>query len=171
MNTAYDYRAEEYLNETGRRPGTARRDTKRRGEAEAKPATPARRGTATRQNAAPVHAAPQIHISAGEKVRMIIAVVFIGTMFLGVIFMAAYGASVQREINRVNADAAVLREDIDNLNLAIEKGRNIGTIEHRALAELGMIYPAGSQLKYFEEIEAPTTDLAQAIREHAYGSQ
>jgi hypothetical protein len=101
---------------------------------------------------------------------MIIAVIVLGAMFLGVIFLAAYGASVQREINRVNAKTAVLREEIDNLTLSIEKGRNIETIEQKALLEQGMIYPAGAQLKYLEELQLQPTDLAQSIREHAYGA-
>ncbi|MDR0357731.1 MAG: hypothetical protein LBH63_05140 [Clostridiales Family XIII bacterium] len=105
-----------------------------------------------------------------EKVRMVTAVFVLGMMFLGVISLAAYGTSVQREINRINAQAALVDEDIVKLNLSIEKGRNIGMIEQKALTELGMIYPKGTQLKYLAEIEAQPVDLAQTIKEKVYGS-
>ncbi|MDR1953255.1 MAG: hypothetical protein LBQ21_02055 [Clostridiales Family XIII bacterium] len=129
-----------------------------------------RRKEAPRQDAVALRSAHLIHMTASEKFRMVVAVIILGAMFLGVIFLAAYGASVQREINRINAKAAVLQEEIDNLTLAIEKGRNIETIEKKALVEYGMIYPTGSQLKYLEELQLHPEDMAQTIKEHAYGA-
>ncbi|MDR1028705.1 MAG: hypothetical protein LBL63_04725, partial [Clostridiales Family XIII bacterium] len=120
--------------------------------------------------AIPVRLSHIVQMTAAEKIRLVITVFVVGALFLGVIFLTAYGASMQRDINKVNAQSAAIDDDIDNLRLSIERGRNIKTIEQRATAELGMIYPAGTQLKYLAEMELAPTDMAQSIKEKAYGS-
>jgi hypothetical protein len=43
--------------------------------------------------------------------------------------------------------------------------------EHeKRTCELGMIHPGETQLKYLAELELQPTDMAQAIREKAYGA-
>ncbi|MDR1028769.1 MAG: hypothetical protein LBL63_05045 [Clostridiales Family XIII bacterium] len=114
-----------------------------------------------------------LHITTGEKGAMIFFAVLFGLIFIGVIGIEAYSVSIQHEINKVNADTAIVQKDIDDLYVAIEKDRNLETIEKRAKKELKMDYPAADQLKYTNELKKAkkkdkSKDLAQSIREEAY---
>ncbi|MDR2157467.1 MAG: hypothetical protein LBO81_06790 [Clostridiales Family XIII bacterium] len=156
---------------TGARTGTARQPLAvPQPGAAARPVAVPKSGAAARPVAVSVRGSHLIRMTAVEQLRMIAAVAVIGAMFLGVIFLTAYGASVQKDINRANARISVIGEEIESLNLAIERGRNIETIKQRAAGELGMIYPGGNQLKYLEEVEIQPIELAQFIKEKAYGA-
>jgi cell division protein FtsB len=101
---------------------------------------------------------------------MISTIVLMGALFFCVIFLMAYGASIQRDLNHANSEMVSVKDDIDNLTLAIERGQNVGAIERKAADELGMIHPGETQLKYLAELELEPTDMAQSIREKAYGA-
>jgi cell division protein FtsL len=95
-----------------------------------------------------------IRLSAREKVTMILVIATVAAVFIGMVFLSAYCATIQKDINRTNAQMAVIQEDIDNLQLAIEQKKNIAVIESRAEA-LGMVYPdaEAGQLLYLADLK------------------
>jgi cell division protein FtsL len=112
---------------------------------------------------------PRIILSAREKASLLFLVVLAGLVFFGAIFASAYCAKIQKEINQTNAQSAVVQEEIDKLYIEIEQGRNIQTIEKAAKKNLKMKYPTGDRIKYIGEIKYKKEDLAQYLREKAYG--
>jgi cell division protein FtsL len=109
--------------------------------------------------------------SGSEKRAMIFVVAFIGLIFLIVIGFAAFNAGIQKDINKASAGSNAIAEDIDNIKVEIEKNRNIGTIEKRAIGELHMVYPDSSQYVYIDEIRTDAQDLAQKIKEKVYATE
>lgn len=106
--------------------------------------------------------------AAARDQRLALFALFVaGLIFLGVIFISAYCANLKYEINAVNKQTLALQEDIDQLKVEIENGTNIGTIENKALKDLGMIYPTAEQFVYVDG-EAPKEDMALVIKENAY---
>jgi len=110
--------------------------------------------------------------SAASKDRKlaVVVVIVIGLIFVGIISISAYCASITNDINKASKEIAVIQEDIDYLKMEIEKNSNIAYIEKKALKDLGMIYPTAEQFVYVEGIKASDDDLAQAIKENAYES-
>lgn len=92
----------------------------------------------------------------------------IGAIAIGLICSVAYSESIKHDINKAHSEIASIQEEIDNLNLKIEEGKNIGTIEKKALRDLGMVYPTADQFKYVDEIKPMKEDMAQVIRGNAY---
>jgi cell division protein FtsL len=121
-----------------------------------------------------VASARVLHLTAGEKIRMLIAAIFMSGLLLGLVLLTAWSAAIQSDINRTNAQGAVVQEEIDALKVQIEQSRNISVIQQRATDELHMLYPSAQQLVYVEDLKVQTAsaisleNLAQTIREKAY---
>lgn len=89
-----------------------------------------------------------------DKIAMTSALLLIGLVFIGLVFLSMYMASIQNDINKIEANAAVLQEDVENLQLAIEQKKNIAVIESKAI-KLGMIYPRPDkgELIYLDDLQ------------------
>ena len=100
------------------------------------------------------HQGPAVRLTLRDKLAMLLLILLAAAIFTGMIFLSAWRATIQQDINQTDAKIAVVQEDIDNLQLAIEKKKNIAVIESKALT-MGMIYPAAEagQLIYLEDIE------------------
>lgn len=77
------------------------------------------------------------------KALFMIAIVLV----VGVGFVA-YGTSIKYQINETNVAINKLQTEIDNLNLQLTALTSPGTIEAKAINELGMEYPSASQYVY-----------------------
>ena len=111
---------------------------------------------------------PKAVISAKDKTRLIMLIVFLGTLCIGIIVSTAYAAKLQYDINTILNENNILQGEIDNLNVAIKKESNIAIIEEKATSELGMIYPQGSQIVRLGEKKVEVSDFARTLKEQAY---
>ena len=111
---------------------------------------------------------PKAVISAKDKTRLIMLIVFLGTLCIGIIVSTAYAAKLQYDINTILNENNILQGEIDNLNVAIKKESNIAIIEEKATSELGMIYPQGSQIGRLGEKKVEVSDFAMTLKEQAY---
>ena len=64
---------------------------------------------------------PKAVISAKDKTRLIMLIVFLGTLCIGIIVSTAYAAKLQYDINTILNENNILQGEIDNLNVAIKK--------------------------------------------------
>jgi cell division protein FtsL len=112
------------------------------------------------------------HISRAEKGIMIFVAVFIAVIFVGVIALEAYSVSIQHEINKTSSETADIQKEIDDLYVAIEKGKNIDAIEKGAKNRLNMSYPSSEQIKYGKDIKVKDkdADISEKLRSEAYGA-
>ena len=111
---------------------------------------------------------PKAVISAKDKTRLIMLIVFLGTLCIGIIVSTAYAAKLQYDINTILNENNILQGEIYNLNVAIKKESNIAIIEEKATSELGMIYPQGSQIVRLGEKKVEVSDFAMTLKEQAY---
>ena len=111
---------------------------------------------------------PKAVISAKDKTRLIMLIVFLGTLCIGIIVSTAYAAKLQYDINTILNENNILQGEIDNLNVAIKKESNIAIIGEKATIELGMIYPQGSQIVRLGEKKVEVSDFAMTLKEQAY---
>jgi cell division protein FtsL len=135
-------------------PAASAAESGNRGDADPSPAAeraPARKG-----------------VSAWDKGGMLLLLLFAGLVGIGVIIASTWMTAIQYDINRIARDTAAVRDEIEKLEVKIEKGTGINVIERRAIQEFGMIYPAADQVVYIEEDPPPMSDFAQYIRENAY---
>jgi cell division protein FtsB len=95
-----------------------------------------------------------VQLSAQLKKNMLALVIVLGAAFFLFVFMSAYCASIQANINNTNAQVAGIQSEIDALNVELEKSKNIAYITNRAENELGMIYPGESQIIYVDDTAA-----------------
>lgn len=117
-----------------------------------------------------VRKAPAPSITLGDKVKMIMLVFVAGILGVCVIVSAAYTANVKYEINTIVKENAELMGEIENLNVKIKNATNIRTVEEKASAELGMIYPSSEQFVFLPHHVKPEGDFAMLLIEHAYNN-
>ncbi|MBQ2747781.1 MAG: cell division protein FtsL [Firmicutes bacterium] len=111
---------------------------------------------------------PAIIISAKDKFRIVLLTILAGILGVSVIISSAYAAQLKYDINMLISENAVIEGEIQNLNVEIKKETNITTIERKAMEELGMTYPYGSQIVYLGIDKEPGGDFAMVLKEHAY---
>lgn len=111
---------------------------------------------------------PAIIMSAKDKFRLILLMIFIGILGVGVIISAAYAAQLKYDINILISENAVIEGEIANLNVDLKRETNIATIEKKAMEELGMTYPYGSQIVYLGDDKEAEGGFAMVLKEHAY---
>ena len=99
-----------------------------------------------------------------EKFKVIFSLMFVGALCLGLIVSNAYVAGVRSEINALNRQSAVLRGEIENLNVSIEKAVNIRIIEERAREELGMVFPSFNEIVFLDGDVRPPEDFSMRLR-------
>jgi cell division protein FtsL len=113
------------------------------------------------------------YVPAKQKVSLVVLlIVVVALLVLIPIAMSAFNASVQNDINKLNAKIASAKEDINEVTIEIDKSKDIGVIEKRAREELGMTYPEASQIVYLSDIAVETPeDFAAKLKENAYGTE
>ncbi len=107
-------------------------------------------------------------VSNAAKVLLIALAIAIGIFFIGLIISTAYSATLQYDINTLEAQMEEVNAEIENLNVKIKAAANLETLENRAMAELGMVYPTVGRMVYLEETEAPDVNLARLLKQDAY---
>lgn len=107
-------------------------------------------------------------MSAKDKFRLIMLTVFAGILGVGIIISSAYAAQLKYDINMLISENTVIEGEIQNLNVEIKKETNISTIEKKAIEELGMTYPYGSQIVYLGEKDSVDGSFAMTLKEQAY---
>ncbi|MBE6032193.1 MAG: hypothetical protein E7224_03265 [Clostridiales bacterium] len=107
-------------------------------------------------------------VSGSVKVALIALAILIGVFFIGLIISTAYSATLQYDINQIGTQMEEVQADIDNLNVKIKAAANLQTLEDRAVAELGMVYPTVERMVYLDRVEAPSENFSLALREDAY---
>ena len=107
-------------------------------------------------------------INAADKIRLLLVTILIGIICISIIIATAFAASIKVSINDTIKENAVILGEIEHLNIKIESASNIQVVESKATVELGMIYPAASQLVYIDNSEKTSKDFAFAMQEQAY---
>jgi cell division protein FtsL len=113
------------------------------------------------------------YVPTKQKASMILMLVIVVALLVLIpIAMSAINSSVQNDINKLNANIASAKEDINEVTIEIDKSKDIGVIEKRAKDELDMTYPEASQIVYLGDItvEIPE-DFAIKLKENAYGTE
>lgn len=111
---------------------------------------------------------PKSVLSAKDKARLLILILFAGVLCAGIIVSTAYAAKLQYDINSIMNQNDILQGEIDNLNVALKKENNIAAIEEKAINELGMMYPYESQIVHLGEKKTEVSDFAMTLKEQAY---
>jgi len=131
-----------------------RRDTGREGAPRPQRRPEAARPAANRQAAS---------FSARDKFAMVTTLIIVGIIFAALVSVSMYKATIQKDINITNAKSASLQEDIENLQLAIEKKKDISLIESEA-RKLGMVYPNADkgEIVYLDDVKKAQDKAASA---------
>ena len=98
------------------------------------------------------------YISLKEKSVILSLVLLVGVILFSAITFSAYSADLQNGINKTNANSAVVQKDIDTLNVQIEEGKTISTLERRAKEEAGMKYPSTKEIVYLDDVAAASEE-------------
>ncbi len=107
-------------------------------------------------------------INAKDKGRLMGLTVFVGLLCICLIIMAAYSAQVKYNINGIMADSDKVQGEIENLKVELNSASNITSIEQKAEARLGMVYPKAEQITYIEGGAESITGFAQTLKQIAY---
>ena len=107
-------------------------------------------------------------ISTKEKFRLVLLTIVVGILCVSLILTTAYAAKIKFNINTMLKENVIIQGEIENLNVNINKGKNIQIVEARAVAELGMVYPASNQLVYVQGDTNKIKDFALVLKEQAY---
>jgi cell division protein FtsL len=103
------------------------------------------------------------YVSPKQKMSWLtLIILFVAIPLIVSIAMSAINASIQNDINKLNASIASAKEDINDIKIEIRKSSDTGEIEKRAKGELGMVYPNASQIVYISDIKAEAKAAAKA---------
>ncbi|MDR3072592.1 MAG: hypothetical protein LBU41_03780 [Clostridiales Family XIII bacterium] len=98
--------------------------------------------------------------SAAERRKqagLVLGVIVLVIVFFGMIFLSAYCAEIQRDINKTNSKITRVQDEIYNLNVELEQNKSVAFVSDRAGGELGMIYPDNTQIVYVKDIVLPVS--------------
>ena len=102
-----------------------------------------------------------------DKLNVIAILILSGILCISFVVSSVYANEIQRTINRTVISTQNLYVEIDDLDVKINEGLDISTIENRAVSELGMVYPATEQFVFIKRFPK-IANFAQYIRENAY---
>lgn len=111
---------------------------------------------------------PNTGINARDKFMLLTITILAGILCVSLILSTAYAASIKYNINSLIKENTVIQGEIENLNVKIESASNIQIVEAKAVAELGMLYPAAGQLIFIDENKETVKDFALVLKEQAY---
>ena len=115
-----------------------------------------------------VHEHKSESLTPGDKIKVILLLLFIGVLCVCLIISTAYTAGVKFEINSIIKESAMLQGEIENLNVKIKNATNIRTIEEKAINELGMIQPLPEHFVFLNNNIKPQGDFAMLLKDQAY---
>ena len=107
-------------------------------------------------------------LTGQDKLRLLLLILVIGALAIAGVVTTAYAAQIKYNINVLNKENAVIQGEIENLNVSIKAANNIKTIEEKAAAELGMVYPTYDQMVFLPEEPQKVNDFAMVLKEQAY---
>ncbi len=107
-------------------------------------------------------------LTAQDKARLLLLILIIGALAIAGVVTTAYATQIKYNINTISKENTVLQGEIENLHVAIKAENNIKTIEEKAVAELGMVYPAYDQMVFLPEEPKKVNDFAMVLKEQAY---
>lgn len=105
---------------------------------------------------------------AKDKAKLLLLIFMIGALCIAGVVSTAYASQVKYTINALARENAVIQGEIENLDVSIAAANNIKTIEEKATADLGMIYPKYEQMVFIAAKSEKYNDFASALREQAY---
>ncbi|NLY81738.1 MAG: hypothetical protein GX078_03015 [Clostridiales bacterium] len=107
-------------------------------------------------------------ISAGEKGKAIISIIFIGIVCIAIVLLSAYSADLKNGNNKLVKENGFIQSEVDGLNIKIGEASQIEHIEQVAFEKLGMVYPDPSKCIHVTEEDMPEESLAAIIKDGAY---
>jgi len=107
-------------------------------------------------------------LTAQDKMKLLLLIMVIGALAIMGVVTTAYATQIKYSINALSRDNAVIQGEIDNLQVSIEAENNIKTIEEKAVAQLGMVYPTYDQMVFMPEESEKVNDFAMVLKEQAY---
>lgn len=110
----------------------------------------------------------KVNLSFAAKAKLIFLLIAIGAMCITMIISSAYITQIKYNINETAKEVKMCYDDIENIQVKIEKQSKARVIEERALNELGMVYPEGNQIVYLENNMSNETEFASILREAAF---
>ncbi len=105
--------------------------------------------------------------SQKDKTRIIALLLALAMVFIVVIFINAYSAKLQYQINTINGQIQERQREILNLQVKIKSATNINNLEQRAF-ELGLVYPGFDEIIYIQNDENSIQEFALALKETVY---
>ncbi|MGP1569540.1 MAG: hypothetical protein ACTTH0_01235 [Eubacteriales bacterium] len=106
-----------------------------------------------------------IVFSIRDKIFLIFLLIVIGVIAVTSIQVAAYAAGIQCKMNEVIKENTAVSGEIENLSVKLNKANNIETIEEKAIATLGMIYPNPNDFVYIEVNQDMDVNFALLLKE------
>ena len=110
----------------------------------------------------------KVRVTSKDRLVLIILTILAGLIGIGLVISSAFSASIKYDINMLIKENAVIQGEIENLNVEIKEASNIGTIETRAIEELGLVYPDYTQFRYLDKAKEEDYSLASIIKDRAY---
>jgi cell division protein FtsL len=109
-----------------------------------------------------------IEVSLFDKIVLIGGIFLICLAMFGMVFVSAFCADVQSNINKLDEEKIVLVEEIKALKVEIEATRSLGSIEVIATDKLGMHYPNDGQMVFMETDTRIPNNFSDLIRSKVY---
>lgn len=107
-------------------------------------------------------------LRASDRLHILELLFLTGALCIAMVITTAYAAKVQYNINQEMAECDALRGDIQNLEVEVKSATNIETIEQKATEEMGLIYPASTDMAYVDCSGEKMEEFSLALKEHAY---
>ena len=107
-------------------------------------------------------------VTAKDRSRLLVVMFLVGMVFIGIIIVNAFSATVNYNINDITRQNAALQGEIETLSVEINSAKNIEAIEDKATGDLGMVAPDASKSVYLEDKDVPSKNLAKTLKKNAY---
>lgn len=99
---------------------------------------------------------------------LIVAVLLVGALLIGMVVVNAQAAKLQYSINQLRNQNNLIQNEINMLDVKIERETGIENLEAYATGTLGMFYPQGSQCIHIAAMGEAEGSLAELIKQKAY---
>ena len=107
-------------------------------------------------------------ILKSNKRILLLTIILIGVIGLGLVITTAYAANIKYQVNATIKENDMIRGEIENLTVQVNKATNIQTLEVKAQTELGMVYPKMDEFIFIAAEQETSGDFAMIIKSEAY---
>lgn len=107
-------------------------------------------------------------LSTKQKAKVIFAISLLGALCVMIIVSTAYISQIKYNINRIESEAIGLEKDIQNIQIDIQKSKEINQLEAKAIQNLGMSYPSIDQIVFLSTVQAEDVDLGAILKDQAF---